>query len=134
MVALSVLDLVPVSTTPSAAIAATIRAAQVAEEAGYQRYWIGEHHNTPGLACGATTILMGHIASVTSTIRVGSGGTMVPLHRPLRLAEDLGTLATLHPKRIEAALSGGAGVDAETMRQLGRNTSVMADVRQLFTI
>lgn len=131
MVALSVLDLVPVSTTPSAAIAATIRAAQVAEEAGYQRYWIGEHHNTPGLACGATTILMGHIASVTSTIRVGSGGTMVPLHRPLRLAEDLGTLATLHPKRIEAALSGGAGVDSETMRQLGRNTSVMADVRQL---
>ncbi|MDO5076678.1 MsnO8 family LLM class oxidoreductase [Corynebacterium sp.] len=131
MVALSVLDLVPVATTPTAAFEATVRAAKVAEQAGYQRYWIAEHHNTSALACGATSVLMGHIASATKTIRVGAGAFMLPLHRPLRLAEDLGTLSRLHPQRIEAAVSGGSGVDAETSRLLGRDSVISADLRAL---
>ncbi|WJZ03905.1 LLM class flavin-dependent oxidoreductase [Corynebacterium freiburgense] len=118
MVAISVLDLVPVSTTPKAAVFASIAAAKIAEEAGYTRYWIGEYHNNPALACSATALLVSQIAAATSQIRVGGGGMTLSERTPISLAEDLGTLGLLYQKRVEAALSVASYADISAARKV----------------
>jgi luciferase family oxidoreductase group 1 len=123
MVDLSVLDLAPIAQGSSAAQALhnTLDLARHAEAAGYKRYWLAEHHNMDGLACSATAVLIGHVAAGTQTIRVGSGGIMLPNHAPLVVAEQFGTLATLHPGRIDLGLGRAPGTDPATMRALRRS-------------
>ncbi len=127
---LSVLDLVSISEgmTAGEAIAHSVEAAQVAEATGYERYWVAEHHNSESLASSATTLLMGHIAANTSTIKVGSGGIMLPNHSPLHVAEELGTLDAMFPGRIEAGLGRAPGTDPATARELGRSSAHVEDV------
>ena len=86
--------------------------AQQAEAGGYRRYWVAEHHNMPGIASAATAVVIGHVASGTSTIRVGAGGIMLPNHAPLVIAEQFGTLASLYPGRIDLGLGRAPGTDA----------------------
>ena len=88
--------------------------AQQAENFGYTRYWLAEHHNSVNIASSATTVLMGYVASGTNTIRIGSGGIMLPNHSPLIIAEQLGTLASLYPNRIDLGLGRAPGTDRET--------------------
>jgi luciferase family oxidoreductase group 1 len=123
MVPLSVLDLAPIPEGADAALALanTLDLARHAEALGYRRYWLAEHHNMDGLACSATAVLVGHVAGGTSTIRVGSGGVMLPNHAPLVVAEQFGTLATLHPGRIDLGLGRAPGTDGPTMRALRRS-------------
>ena len=120
---LSILDLVPyaqgVSITQALANSRTL--AQHAEAWGYKRYWIAEHHNLDGVASSATAVIMGHIADHTKTIRVGSGGIMLPNHAPLVVAEQVGTLESLHPGRIDLGLGRAPGTDQVTMRALRRS-------------
>lgn len=127
---LSVLDLVALSEgmTAGQAIAHSVESAQVAEATGYARYWLAEHHNSEALASSATTLLMGHIAANTTTIRVGSGGIMLPNHSPLHVAEELGTLDAMFPGRIEAGLGRAPGTDPATARELGRGSAHVGDV------
>lgn len=103
---LSVLDLAPVpeGTPPSFAARRTIDLARLAERRGYQRYWFAEHHSMPSVASSAPEILIGHVASATTRIRVGAGGIMLPNHAPLRVAEAFHTLAALHPGRIDLGI------------------------------
>ena len=117
------LDLVAVREggTPAKAIATTVRTARKAEELGFSRYWLAEHHNMPGIASSATAVLVGHIASQTRAMRVGSGGVMLPNHAPLVVAEAFGTLATLYPGRIDLGLGRAPGTDRATMRALRRD-------------
>jgi luciferase family oxidoreductase group 1 len=119
---LSVLDLAPIvqDSTPAQALANTLSLAQHAEAQGYRRFWLAEHHNMDGLACSATAVLVGHVAGGTSTIRVGSGGVMLPNHAPLVVAEQFGTLATLYPGRIDLGLGRAPGTDQATMRAMRR--------------
>jgi len=119
---LSVLDLVPIAEGGDAATALThaLELARHAERCGYRRYWLAEHHNMEGLACSATAVLIAHIAAHTRTIRVGAGGIMLPNHAPLVVAEQFGTLATLHPGRIELGLGRAPGTDRATMQALRR--------------
>ncbi len=121
----SLLDLSPVpeGQTAGHALRCTVELAQAAEAAGYHRYWLAEHHNMPGIASAATAVVIGHVAGATSTIRVGSGGIMLPNHAPLMVAEAFGTLATLFPDRIDLGLGRAPGTDQETMRALRRNMS-----------
>src|ERR1700757_1469717 len=107
----SLLDLVSMQTGEPAgsAIARSVDLAQQAEEWGYKRYWLAEHHSIPGLGCSATPVLIGHVAAATKTIRVGSGGVMLPNHAPLVVAEQFGTLEALYPGRIDLGLGRGAG-------------------------
>src|SRR5665213_4573581 len=102
----SVLDLVGMRAGESAgsAIARTVDLARHAEEWGYKRYWLAEHHSIAGLACSATPVLIGHVAAATRTIRVGSGRVMLPNHAPLVVAEQFGTLDALYPRRIDLGL------------------------------
>lgn len=127
---LSVLDLVALSEgmTAGQAIAHSVEAARIAEATGYERYWLAEHHNSEALASSATTLLMGHVAANTSTIRVGSGGIMLPNHSPLHVAEELGTLDAMFPGRIEAGLGRAPGTDPATARELGRGSAHVGDV------
>ncbi len=120
---LSMLDLVAVRQggTVGDALAIALRTAQHAERLGFQRYWLAEHHNMPGIASSATAVLVGHIAGGTSTIRVGSGGVMLPNHAPLVVAEAFGTLAELYPGRIDLGLGRAPGTDPLTMRALRRD-------------
>ena len=106
MTTLSVLDLAPVpqGSSPAEALSNTLTLAQAAEGFGYHRYWVAEHHNMKGIASAATAVVIGHIANGTSTIRVGSGGIMLPNHAPLVIAEQFGTLASLYPGRIDLGL------------------------------
>ncbi len=106
-VPLSVLDLAPIPEggTASGALRATIELARRAEDLGYQRFWVAEHHNMPGIASSAPPVLIGHLADATSRIRVGSGGVMLPNHVSLVVAEQFGMLEALHPGRIDC----GAG-------------------------
>jgi len=99
MIPFSILDLSPIPLGASAAVALrnTLELAQRAEALGYKRYWLAEHHNMPGIASAATAIVIAHVAGGTKTIRVGSGGIMLPNHSPLVVAEQFGTLASLHP-------------------------------------
>ena len=122
MTTLSVLDLAPIveGSTAAQAIANSLSLAQHAEALGYQRFWLAEHHNMEGLACSATAVLVGHVAQGTKTIRVGSGGVMLPNHAPLVVAEQFGTLATLYPGRIDLGLGRAPGTDQATMRALRR--------------
>ncbi len=121
----SVLDLAPVPEGQeiAQALANTVDLAQETEAAGYTRYWMAEHHNMPGIASAATSVLIGHVAGKTRRIRVGAGGIMLPNHSPLVIAEQFGTLATLYPDRIDLGLGRAPGTDGETMTALRRNKS-----------
>lgn len=119
----SVLDLVGMRHGESAgsAIARSVDLAQHVESWGYKRFWLAEHHSIPGLACSATAVLIGHVAGATHTIRVGSGGVMLPNHAPLVVAEQFGTLEALFPGRIDLGLGRAPGGDYQTMRALRRD-------------
>jgi luciferase family oxidoreductase group 1 len=127
--AVSVLDLVGMRTGESAgsAIARSVDLAQHVEQWGYQRYWLAEHHSISGLACSATPVLIGHVAGATKTIRVGSGGVMLPNHAPLVVAEQFGTLEALYPGRIDLGLGRAPGGDFQTMRALRRDSKQSGD-------
>ena len=122
MVPLSVLDLAPIVEGSDAAQALrnTLDLARHVEAWGYRRFWLAEHHNMDGVASSATSVLIGHVAGGTRTIRVGSGGVMLPNHAPLVIAEQFGTLATLYPGRIDLGLGRAPGTDGLTMRALRR--------------
>ena len=124
MVALSILDLVPVveGKTPADAFANTKDLAQHAERWGYQRYWVAEHHNMVGIASAATSVVIGFIAAHTSTIRVGAGGIMLPNHSPLIIAEQFGTLESLYPGRIDLGLGRAPGTDRATSQAMQRDS------------
>src|SRR5471032_877693 len=128
-VPLSVLDLAPVpqGSTPKHAFASSLALAQHAEKLGYQRYWMAEHHNMTGIASAATSVLLGFIAGGTKTIRVGSGGVMLPNHSPLVIAEQFGTLATLYPDQVDLGLGRAPGTDQRTMIALRRHLSGEVD-------
>lgn len=121
--AISALDLVGMRAGESAgsAIARSLDLAQHLEQLGYKRFWLAEHHSIPGLACSATPVLIGHVAAGTKTIRVGSGGVMLPNHAPLVVAEQFGTLEALYPGRIDLGLGRAPGGDFATMRALRRD-------------
>ena len=125
----SVLDLSPILEGSNAAqsFKNTLNLAQHAETLGYQRYWVAEHHGMPGIASAATSILIGHIAGGTSTIRVGAGGIMLPNHSPLVIAEQFGTLEALYPGRIDLGLGRAPGSDQATARALRRNLASDSD-------
>jgi luciferase family oxidoreductase group 1 len=119
----SVLDLSPIveGGTAADALKNTLDLARHAESLGYRRYWVAEHHNMPGIASAATVIVMGHVAAGTRTIRVGSGGIMLPNHAPLVVAEQFGTLESLFPGRIDLGLGRAPGTDMVTSRALRRD-------------
>ena len=123
MIPLSVLDLSPIVEGGDAgqALRNTLDLARQAERLGYHRYWLAEHHNMPGIASAATSVVIGHVAAGTSTIRVGAGGIMLPNHAPLVIAEQFGTLASLFPGRIDLGLGRAPGSDQVTARALRRN-------------
>ncbi|HEY2469418.1 MAG TPA: LLM class flavin-dependent oxidoreductase [Terracidiphilus sp.] len=125
----SVLDLVGMrpEETPGPAIARSVDLAQHAEEWGYRRFWLAEHHSIDGLACSATPVLIGHVAGATKTIRVGSGGVMLPNHAPLVVAEQFGTLEAMYPGRIDLGLGRAPGGDFHTMRALRRDLRQSGD-------
>jgi len=125
MIPFSVLDLSPIveGATAADALRNTLDLARHAERWGYNRYWLAEHHNMPGIASAATSVLIGHVAGGTSTIRVGAGGIMLPNHAPLVIAEQFGTLATLYPNRIDLGLGRAPGTDMATARALRRGLS-----------
>jgi len=127
--AVSVLDLVGMRPGEGAgsAIARSVDLAQHVEQLGYQRYWLAEHHSIAGLACSATAVLIGHVAAATETIRVGSGGVMLPNHAPLVVAEQFGTLEALYPGRIDLGLGRAPGGDFATMRTLRRDLHQSGD-------
>ncbi|WP_420393545.1 LLM class flavin-dependent oxidoreductase [Acuticoccus sp.] len=135
----SVLDLSPIPEggTPADALANSVALARHAEALGYTRYFLAEHHNMPGIASSATAVVVAHIAASTTTIRVGSGGIMLPNHAPLMVAEAFGTLATLHPGRIDLGLGRAPGTDGLTARALRRYASSAdafpQDVAELIT-
>jgi luciferase family oxidoreductase group 1 len=120
---ISILDLAPVAPGQSMreSFASSVRLAQAAEAHGYTRVWYAEHHNMPTIASSATSVLIGHIADHTSTIRLGSGGVMLPNHSPLTIAEQFGTLAELHPGRIDLGLGRAPGSDQNTARAMRRD-------------
>ena len=126
---LSMLDLVAVREggTVAEALQVAVRTAQCAEDLGFARYWLAEHHNMPGIASSATAVLVGHIAGATQTIRVGSGGIMLPNHAPLVVAEAFGTLAELYPGRIDLGLGRAPGTDGHTMRALRRHSRMESE-------
>lgn len=119
-VPLSILDLAIIGRgeTAADALAASVATARAAERLGYTRVWYAEHHNMESIASSATSVLIAHVAAHTSTIRLGSGGIMLPNHSPLQIAEQFGTLATLHPGRIDLGLGRAPGTDMVTMRAL----------------
>ncbi|AKD55354.1 LLM class flavin-dependent oxidoreductase [Spirosoma radiotolerans] len=123
MIPFSVLDLSPIveGNTASQALRNTLNLAQHAEKLGYNRYWLAEHHNMPGIASAATSVVIGYVAGGTSTIRVGSGGIMLPNHSPLLIAEQFGTLESLYPGRIDLGLGRAPGSDQATSRALRRD-------------
>lgn len=118
----SVLDLSPVTegSTPSISLQNTLDLAQHAENWGYHRFWLAEHHNMPGIASSATSVVIGHVAAGTSHIRVGSGGIMLPNHAPLVIAEQFGTLESIFPGRIDLGLGRAPGTDQLTAMALRR--------------
>ena len=119
----SLLDLSPIpeGKTEVDALANTVGLAQAAERLGYHRFWLAEHHNMPGIASAATSVVIGHVAGATEHIRVGAGGIMLPNHAPLVIAEQFGTLATLYPDRIDLGLGRAPGTDMGTARALRRH-------------
>jgi luciferase family oxidoreductase group 1 len=121
-VALSILDLAPVSSgsTPADALRSSIELARLADELGFSRYWVAEHHNMPGIASSSPAVLIAHLAQATSRIRLGSGGVMLPNHSALSVAEQFGMLEALHPGRIDLGLGRAPGTDGLTARALRR--------------
>jgi len=122
MVPYSLLDLAPVTegSDVGTALGNSLDLARHAERWGYRRFWLAEHHNMPGIASAATAVLIAHVVAGTSTIRVGAGGIMLPNHSPLQVAEQFGTLAALHPDRIDLGLGRAPGTDRPTIRALRR--------------
>ncbi len=122
MTTLSVLDLSPVAqgSDVSTSLANTLDLARHVEKLGYKRFWLAEHHNMVGIASAATSVVIAHVAAGTSTIRVGAGGVMLPNHAPLVIAEQFGTLAALHPGRIDLGLGRAPGTDQPAARALRR--------------
>ena len=129
MIPFSVLDLAPVpeGSDVSASLANSVDLARLAERLGYHRYWLAEHHNMPGIASAATSVVIGHIAGATKTIRVGAGGVMLPNHSPLIIAEQFGTLDALYPGRIDLGLGRAPGTAMLTARALRRNLDAAVD-------
>ena len=129
MIPFSVLDLSPIPEgfTAADALKNTLSLAQHVERLGYTRFWLAEHHNMTGIASAATSIVIGHVAAGTKTIRVGSGGVMLPNHSPLVIAEQFGTLATLFPNRIDLGLGRAPGTDQLTARALRRDLATSSD-------
>jgi luciferase family oxidoreductase group 1 len=123
MVPLSILDLSPIVEGGDAgqSLRNSLDLARHVEALGYPRYWMAEHHNLPGIASAATAVALAHIAAGTSTIKIGAGGIMLPNHAPLMIAEQFGTLAALHPGRVELGLGRAPGSDQLTMRAMRRN-------------
>lgn len=121
--AYSVLDLSPINegSTAANAFQHTVDLAKHVEKLGYNRYWLAEHHNKPGIASSATSLVIGHVAANTSTIKVGSGGIMLPNHAPLVVAEQFGTLESLYPGRIDLGLGRAPGTDQATAYALRRD-------------
>ncbi|MFD2645995.1 LLM class flavin-dependent oxidoreductase [Pseudomonas japonica] len=126
---ISTLDLVPVRQDggPAQALRNSLDLAQHVERFGYHRFWVAEHHNMDGIASSATSVLLAYLAGGTSSIRLGSGGVMLPNHAPLVIAEQFGTLASLYPGRIELGLGRAPGSDQMTARALRRERSGSAD-------
>ena len=129
MPTLSVLDLAPIPVNGDAAqsLRNTLDLARHAEKLGYRRYWLAEHHNMPGIASSATAVVIGHVAAGTTSIRVGSGGIMLPNHAPLVIAEQFGTLESLFPGRIDLGLGRAPGTDMMTARALRRELGDSGD-------
>src|SRR6202453_4697615 len=129
MIPLSVLDLSPIlqGSDAATALANSADLARHAEPLGYHRYWLAEHHNMPGIASAATAVVIGYVAGGTKTIRVGSGGVMLPHHSPYVIAEQFGTLASLYPGRIDLGLGRAPGTDPVTIRALRRDPAASAD-------
>ena len=129
MIPLSVLDLAPIAegSDASDSFRNSLELAQHAERWDYQRFWLAEHHGMPGIASAATSVLIGHVAGKTETIRVGAGGIMLPNHSPLVIAEQFGTLESLYPGRIDLGLGRAPGSDQMTARALRRNLASDAD-------
>ncbi|MEJ2898436.1 LLM class flavin-dependent oxidoreductase [Acinetobacter sp. NS-4] len=125
----SILDLVPVRENKSiqSSLHHALALAQHAEKLGYKRLWLAEHHNMSGIASSATSVLLGYLLANTQTLKVGSGGIMLPNHAPLIVAEQFGTLATLYPNRIELGLGRAPGTDQNTMRALRRGQQETED-------
>jgi luciferase family oxidoreductase group 1 len=123
VVDLSILDLAPIAPGQTAAesFEGSVALARLAEQTGHRRVWYAEHHNMPTIASSATSVLIAHIAAHTSSIRLGAGGIMLPNHAPLTIAEQFGTLATLHPGRIDLGLGRAPGSDQNTMYALRRD-------------
>ncbi len=122
---LSVLDLAPITegSTATEALRRSRELARHAERLGFERYWLAEHHNMPGIASSATAVAIGYVAEGTERIRVGAGGIMLPNHSPLVIAEQFGTLAALYPDRIDLGIGRAPGTDGLTARALRRNLS-----------
>jgi luciferase family oxidoreductase group 1 len=140
---LSILDLAPIKEgrTLTDTFHETLDLAQHAERWGYKRYWLAEHHNLASVACSATSVLIGYVAAGTSTIRVGSGGIMLPNHAPIIIAEQFGTLESLYPGRIDLGLGRAPGTDLPTMRALRRDLrngdnfpELLAELRELLAV
>jgi luciferase family oxidoreductase group 1 len=123
MIPFSLLDLAFVTegSTPADALRNSVDLARHAERRGYRRFWLAEHHNMVGIASAATAVVIGHVAGATQTIRVGSGGIMLPNHSPLVIAEQFGTLETLYPGRIDLGLGRAPGTGSQTLHSLRRN-------------
>jgi luciferase family oxidoreductase group 1 len=129
MIPFSILDLAPVAqgSTPADALRNSLSLAQHAETLGFLRFWLAEHHGMKGIASAATAVVIGHVAGGTKTIRVGSGGIMLPNHAPLIIAEQFGTLASLYPDRIDLGLGRAPGTDQLTARALRRDLASRAE-------
>ena len=129
MIPFSILDLAPVpeGATPADALRNSLDLAQHAEQWAYRRYWLAEHHNMPGIASAATSVVIAHVAGGTKTIRVGAGGIMLPSHSPLVIAEQFGTLASLFPGRIDLGLGRAPGTDIATTHALRRDSKATGD-------
>lgn len=137
MAKFSILDLVFINegNTPKDALANSVRVAIAAESLGFHRIWVAEHHNFPAIASAATSVVIGHLAGNTKTIRIGAGGIMLPNHSPLVIAEQFGTLESLYPGRIDLGLGRAPGTDQLTLRALRRDSmsaqSFPEDVKEL---
>ena len=123
MIPLSVLDLVPVCEggTVGQAMVAAAALAREAEELGYNRYWVAEHHGMPGIAGGATAVVLAHVGAATTSIRIGAGGVMLPNHNPFVIAEQYGTLDALYPGRIDLGLGRAPGADGRVAQMLHKD-------------
>lgn len=133
-VPLSILDLCPITldSTPAQALRNSLELAKHAEQQGYKRFWVAEHHNMTGIASAATSVVIGYLAAGTERIRLGSGGIMLPNHAPLQIAEQFGTLESLYPGRIDLGLGRAPGSDMATARALRRGLNDGSDFPQMF--